>query len=519
MRPARSVVAGGQLGRARHALDRVADLDPVVVQRQRQRANRRPYDAGGQGLRILGLQPGIAPHRRQDGVAQLPEACRHTGGLAVLRHHGRGGQGAPAAAGIGGREVALGHAAVQLGDVRHAEGRGHIGAQLQAGHHLPVQAHLVGALAAEQAVVGIACGGVEGQRLDQRLALQQRHRQLGEDLTRGVLAGDRVLPIGVGRTDDGQVVRITPAALLADLQARGKSHRAGGQLEQLAADAGAHALLIITAGVARRGQDVAQHFGREIAVAQVVAAGNGGVGGRAAARAVQRLFDAVQVRDLGGAIRTRVAAPVQRHGPVPVLAQTALGASHRAEDIGLLEEVPHARLLEATPLKHQGLAGRVRRMIRRNVDRAVNPQGPRRGQLARLAAREQQFGEELGPVAQVQRAEGAEAQALDRIHGIQVRIAVVVVLGRGVGLVEAGRRVQGLTEVDASAVGQARSTADRCRTAGAHQLAVGFAQATRRAAGHVHIPALRIVDRRHQRALGAGDAPGQVDGRLVPVAA
>ena len=310
-----------------------------------------------------------------------------------MTHYRISRQATPAATGIGRGQVAFGHAAKQLGDVGDAESRGVVGAHFQGRHDLPIQAYLVVHVFPEQVVVGVAHGGIERQALGDHAVLQQRHGKLGEGFLGRVLTGDRILLIRVGNAQHRQRIGITPTTLLADLDARGKAHPAGRHLEELAADVGREALLVVAAVVARPEKDVVEDLGGQIAVAEVVTARNRGTGGVAAQRGVERVIHPVQIGHIGRAIHTGVAAPVQRGRPVPVHAELAFDARDHAEGIGLLEELARTGLFQTAALQQQVLSGRIGRVTGRNVDRAIDTQAAGRGQLVGLAVGEHQLGE------------------------------------------------------------------------------------------------------------------------------
>src|SRR3546814_3152173 len=99
----------------------------------------------------------------------------------------------------------------------------------------------------------------------------------------------------VGDAEDGELIRITPTTLLANLDASRDTHPSGRQLERLATHVGGEALLFVAAGVAAGEQDVVQHLLGDITSAQVVGAWDRRPGRTAANRSIKGLVKAVEV--------------------------------------------------------------------------------------------------------------------------------------------------------------------------------------------------------------------------------
>ena len=195
-----------------------------------------------------------------------------------------------------------------------------------------------------------------------------------------------------------------------------------------------------------------------------------------------------------------------------------LHAHQATEGIHLLREMARAGFFQAPALQQQILPGRIGRVIGGDVDRPVHAQSTRSGQLVGLAVGIHQLGEHAGVLAELAVAEHAHADPLDRIDRVERGVAVVVVLGGRIRLVEIAVATQHLVEIDPSAIGQQRTPAHRGGAARAHQLAIHFGQAAGCARAHVDRAALGIVDTGHQRTALAGDAPSQVDGGFITIA-
>ncbi len=194
-------------------------------------------------------------------------------------------------------------------------------------------------------------------------------------------------------------------------------------------------------------------------------------------------------------------------------------SDHGAEGIGVLEEPAGTRFLQAAALQQQILAGRIGRVVGGDVDRAVHAQAAGGRQLVRLPVGVHQFGEQARGVAELGIAEQAEAQALDRIDRVEGRIAVVVVLGGRIRLVEIAIAVGVLIEVDATAIGQQCAAANGGGAARADQSARVFVdgQAARRACGHVDAAAFRVAQAGHQGTAIAGRTPDQIEGTVLAI--
>ena len=241
---------------------------------------------------------------------------------------------------------------------------------------------------------------------------------------------------------------------------------------------GGEALLLVSTHIARRIQNVIEYLLGDIAISKIVTARNGGTRRIAAHGRVHGLVEAIEIDDLAGTVITRVTAPIDRHRPVPVRADTTFHAEHCAEGVHILVELAVAPFFQAAPLQQDVLSGWVGRVIGRNVDRTVDPERTGSGQLIRLAVGIHQLGEAPDIIGERVVAKCAEAYALDGVDSIEVRICVLVVLFRRVGLVKVTITIGILVEVDSSAIGQQCATTDGARAAHALELPVDFAQAT-----------------------------------------
>uniref|UniRef100_A0A0N4Z2Z1 PE-PGRS family protein n=1 Tax=Parastrongyloides trichosuri TaxID=131310 RepID=A0A0N4Z2Z1_PARTI len=509
-------IADRQLGRTGDGADSVLDLDVEIVGRQRQAADLRrlPHQAQSQGFGAFRLQHLIAADRGQDAVAHLHIARRHARGGAVGDQHGVAAV-AVAAARIGRGQVALSHTAVQFRHAGNTEARAIGGAQTQAVDHRPVQAQLIGGVAAEQIIVRVTDGRIQIEPLHERQVAQQGRRQFDIGFLGLGLARDRILLIGVGDAQHRQGVGITPALLFAIDQARRHRQGAGRQFHDRAADIEGEALLLVPAGVARVEQNVVQHVLINVAHAQIVAARHGGARRRAAQRGVQRIAQPLQVDDVGHAVDAGVAAPVGRSLPGPVAGDVAARSTDEAVGVRFLEELTLARLDQQTADQQQILAGRVGRVIGRDADVA---QGARRRRLIALAVGEEQLAEQADLVGQLIVGQHGRAEAFDRRGGVQIAVGVVVVLGRVIRLVEVSVPARRLVEVDHLPVRQNRAAAGRRGAGDAGQGAVHLAQAARRAAGQVDLFGFLIGQGGGDAAPVVLDAPQDVEGHILTVA-
>src|SRR5690606_25113194 len=102
--------------------------------------------------------------------------------------------------------------------------------------------------------------------------------------------------------EHGQRIGIAPAALLAHFHASGEAYPTGWQFENLPAQVGGEALLLVAAGISRGVEDVIKHLAAQVAIAQVVAAGNSRARHRAADAPVQGLLDTIKIGHIVRAI-------------------------------------------------------------------------------------------------------------------------------------------------------------------------------------------------------------------------
>src|SRR5690606_27539544 len=204
------------------AVDRLVDLDVVVVQAQAQARHERRLPDGADG-------PGVGFFRPQIRVAarllvDLARVRRSHITNRAQRHAGQTAQVAQRAGRVGvsrvdqvqlariDRHIAqAGDLRVeQLADVRGAGGALIHGADADVLDRQPVAADLVAAvlgLGAAGLVLGLAVTGIQVQAVDERQVLDQRHRQFGEGFTQFELtvairnrrAGAQDLAVGLRR--------------------------------------------------------------------------------------------------------------------------------------------------------------------------------------------------------------------------------------------------------------------------------------------------------------------------------